>query len=117
MFRFRSVVSRTIALHLVAIVVTSIFMPLALYLMLKYAAQDLHENALREQADELMRLIDRDDDGILQLHLTPRLADLYSDDYGRYSYAVGDDSGRVLLSSFADHRAIAAIPPSASPVA
>ena len=48
MFRFRSVLGRTIALHLVAIVATSILMPLALYLMLKYAAQDLHEHALRE---------------------------------------------------------------------
>jgi len=47
-FRFRSVVGRAIALHLVAIAVTSICMPLALYLMLKYAAQDLHQNALRE---------------------------------------------------------------------
>lgn len=106
MFRFRSVVGRAITLHLVAIVVTSIFMPLALYLMLKYAAQDLHEHALRAQADELSRLIDRNPEGALQLHLTPRLADLYSTDYGRYSYAVGDASGRVLLSSFPDGRAI-----------
>ena len=106
MFRFRSIVSRAIALHLVAIVVTSIFMPLALYLMLKHAAQDLHEHALREQADELVRLIDRGPDGKLQIRLTARLADIYSDDYHRYSYAIGDGSGRVLLSSFADGRAI-----------
>ena len=106
MFRFRSIVTRTIALHLVAIVVTSILMPLALYLMLKYAAQDLHERALREQAAELIGLIDRGPDGALQVHLPPRLADLYSPDYRRYSYAVGDGTGRVLLSSFADGRAI-----------
>jgi signal transduction histidine kinase len=105
-FRFRSVVGRAIAMHLVAIVVTSIFMPLALYLMLKYAAQDLHEHALREQAAELIGLIDLAPDGTLQVHLTPRLADLYSPDYRRYSYAVGDSSGRVLLSSFPDHHAI-----------
>ncbi|HEV2189930.1 MAG TPA: HAMP domain-containing sensor histidine kinase [Stellaceae bacterium] len=113
MFRFRSVVGRAIALHLVAIVVTSIFMPLALYLMLKYAAQDLHQNALRDQAAELAKLIDRGPDGALRIHLTARLADLYSVDYGRYSYAVGNASGQVLLSSFPDGRAIT---PTAPPI-
>jgi signal transduction histidine kinase len=100
MFRFRSVVGRAIALHLIAIAVTSIFMPLALYLMLRHAADDLHERALREQADELVRLIDRGPDGSLRVRLTPSLADLYSPDYARYSYAIGAPDGRVLLSSF-----------------
>jgi signal transduction histidine kinase len=112
LFRFRSIVGRAITLHLLAIVVTSILMPLALYLMLKYAAQDLHEHALREQAAELISLIDRGPDGELQVHLTARLAELYSPDYRRYSYAVGDSTGRVLLSSFPDHHAITrATPP------
>ncbi|HWB49004.1 MAG TPA: HAMP domain-containing sensor histidine kinase [Stellaceae bacterium] len=111
MFRYRSVVGRAIALHLVAIVVTSIFMPLALYLMLKYAAQELHEQALRLQANELVRLIDRGPDGLLRVHLTPRLEDLYSPDYQRYSYAVGDASGHILLSSFLAKRAITDTPP------
>lgn len=113
MFRSRSVVGRAIALHLLAIAVTSVFMPLALYLMLKYAAQDLHERALREQAAELAELISRGADGALHLHLTPRLQDLYSIDYGRYSYAIGDASGRVLMSSFTDGRAIT---PTAPPI-
>jgi len=94
------------ALHLVAIAVASIFMPLALYLMLKHAADDLHERALREQAAELVSLIDRSPEGQWRANLTPRLVDLYSPDYDRYSYAVGDASGRVLLSSFTDGRSI-----------
>jgi hypothetical protein len=106
LFRFRSVVARAIALHLMAIAATSILMPLALYLMLKHAADDLHENALREQAAELVKLIDRGRDGAFRVHLSPRLADLYSPDYQRYSYAVGDSSGRVLLSSFPDLHSI-----------
>ena len=40
MLRFRSVVSRIIALHLLAIIVTSICIPLALYMMLNYAARN-----------------------------------------------------------------------------
>ncbi|MBV9552289.1 MAG: HAMP domain-containing histidine kinase, partial [Alphaproteobacteria bacterium] len=106
MFRFRSVVGRAIALHLLAIVATSILMPLALYLMLRNAAQDLHAQALRGQAEELIKLIDRGPDGRLRIELTPRLADLYSPDYRRYSYAVGDGAGHVLLSSFPDGRPI-----------
>jgi len=105
-FHFRSIVGRAIAMHLVAIVVTSIFMPLALYLMLKHAAQALHEHALREQAAELVKLIDHGPDGRLEVRLPPHLQDLYSPDYKRYSYAVGDGSGHVLLSSFPDGRAI-----------
>jgi signal transduction histidine kinase len=111
LIRFRSVVGRAIALHLVAIVVTSIFMPLTLFLMLKYAAQDLHEQALRQQADELSHLIDYESDGTWSIRLTPRLEDLYSPDYNRYSYAVGDRSGNVLLSSFPEVHAITPSPP------
>jgi signal transduction histidine kinase len=110
LFRFRSIVTRAIALHLLAIVGTSILMPLALYLMLRHAAADLHQNALHEQADELVRLIDRAPDGTLRVHLTSQLEELYSPDYGRYSYAVGDND-HVLLSSFSDGRSISETPP------
>jgi signal transduction histidine kinase len=102
----RSVVRRTIALHLVAISVAAILMPLALYLMLQRAADDLHERALREQAAELVHLIYRDPDGTLRVRLSPHLEDLYSPDYARYSYAVGEADGRVLLSSFAEPHSI-----------
>jgi len=104
--RLRSIVGRAIALHLAAIVVASILMPAALYLMLKRAASDLHEQALRAQAAELVPLIDHAPDGTLRVRLSSRLEDLYSDDYRRYSYAVGDASGHVLLSSFPDKRSI-----------
>ncbi|HTQ32655.1 MAG TPA: HAMP domain-containing sensor histidine kinase [Stellaceae bacterium] len=111
MVRLRSIVGRAIALHLAAIVVASIVMPAALFLMLKRAADDLHERALREQAAELVPLIDHAPDGTLRMHLSPRLEDLYSDDYRRYSYAVGDASGHILLSSFPDKRSITGAAP------
>ena len=117
LLRFRSVVGRTIALHLVAIVATSILMPLALYLMLNRTAQDLHEGALREQAAELARFIDRGPDGALRLQLPARLLELYSTDYGRYSYAVGDEKGRVLFSSFLDGRSLTKSTPAMDRVA
>ena len=103
MFRFRSVVARTISLHLVAIVVTSLFMPLALYLMLKHAAESLHDRALRQQAAEIVGYIEPDATGGLQLQLPPPLAELYSEAYGRYAFAVLDDKGAVLFSSLSGH--------------
>ena len=111
MFRFRSVVARIVALHVVAIVAASIVIPLSLYLMLKHTAEDLHERALREQAAELARLIEPGPAGALQLKLPARLAELYSADYGRYSYTVIDANDRVLFSSFADRRVLAKAAP------
>jgi signal transduction histidine kinase len=116
-FRFRSVLGRTIALHVIAIVVTSIFMPLALYFMLKSSADVLHERALTEQALEIARYLIPGPDGKLQLDLPRPLAELYSETYGRYSYAVVNESGDVLFSSFRNHRAIdGALRPPAGPV-
>jgi signal transduction histidine kinase len=113
--KFRSVVSRIIALHLVAIAVTSICMPLALYMMLNYAAQELHHRALREQAAEILRYLDRGPDGAAQLLLPAALAHFYSEAYGRSAYAVLDSAGRVLFSSVAGNRAITRARPQANP--
>ena len=99
MFRFRSIVTRTIALHLVAIVATSILMPLALYLMLNRTALDLQDTALREQADEILRYVDVAPDGNLRFNMPGQVAALYSEAYGRYAFAVLDADGKVLFSS------------------
>ena len=50
MIRFRSIITRMVALHVVAIGITSILMPLALYWLLNQAANNLHRDALRSQA-------------------------------------------------------------------
>jgi len=113
--KFRSVVSRIIALHLLAIVVTSICMPLALYMMLNYAAQELHHRALRERAAEILRYLDRGPDGAPRLSLPAALAQFYSEAYGRAAYAVLDASGNALFSSLAGGGAIIRVRPQATP--
>ena len=110
MLRARSVVARAITLHLVAIVATSIFMPLALYLMLNRAAQDLHDRALREQAGEIVRFVSAGPDGALRLKLPAPIAEMYSEAYGRYAFAVLDEAGDVLFSSLPGNRAISGAP-------
>jgi signal transduction histidine kinase len=111
MFRFRSIVTRTIALHLVAIAATSILMPLALYLMLNHTALDLQNTALREQADQILNYINRDTDGTLRLDMPRSIAELYSEGYGRYAFAVLDEDGRVMFSSLPNNGRVANVSP------
>jgi signal transduction histidine kinase len=109
--RFRSVVSRIVALHVAAIVATSICMPLALFVMLRQAVEQLHQQALRDQAGEIERYLSTAPDGTLRLELPPSLAEFYSKGYGRAAYAVIDGAGHVLFSSLPGNRAIADVPP------
>jgi len=100
--RFRSIMSRIIFLHVIAVVLTAIFMPLALYWFINFETNNLHHDAMREQATSVARHLVRARDGSWALDLPPGLRDLYSEAYGRYAYAVLDDSGHVLFSSRAD---------------
>jgi signal transduction histidine kinase len=108
---FKSIFSRIIFLHVIALVVTAIFLPLALYWFVKSATDDLHDQAMREQADLVARYLVLRPDGGFALDLPAALQDLYSQAYGRYAYAVLDDDGRVLFSSRKDQGAIFAPDP------
>jgi signal transduction histidine kinase len=114
---FKSIFSRIIFLHVIALVITAIFMPLVLYWFLKSAANDLHQQAMRDQADLLARhlVVDSEDQPVLDL--PPALQDLYSQAYGRYAYAVLDSTGRVLFSSLKDRAAVFPGDPRASDLA
>ena len=103
MISFKSIFSRIIFLHVIAMVITAIFMPLVLYWFLKSAANDLHRQAMRDQADLVALHLGVGGNGDLTLPLPPALQDLYSQAYGRYAYAVLDGAGRVLFSSRKDH--------------
>jgi signal transduction histidine kinase len=98
----KSIFARIIFLHVIAVVITAIFMPLVLYWFVSSAAHDLHDQAMRDQANVLARHLALRD-GSLTLDLPPALHDLYSQAYGRYAYAVLDENERVLFSSLKDH--------------
>jgi signal transduction histidine kinase len=97
--RFQSIISRIVVLHVIAIVVTSIFMPLALYWLLSSTATDLQHRALRDYADTIAQYLSRGPDGNWRLDLPAGLRELYSESYGRYGFAVIDEEGRVVSSS------------------
>jgi len=105
-FRFKSIISRIVILHVVAVVITSIFMSLALSWLLNYATNTIHNEAMQEQAVSVGEHLSAKADGSLALDLPLDLLGLYSQAYGRYSYAVIDDRGRVLFSSLRDKAAL-----------
>jgi signal transduction histidine kinase len=97
--RFKSIISRIVILHVVAVVITSVLMSVALSWLLSYATDNIHDKAMQEQAVSVGDYLNASPDGHLELNLPSDLLGLYSQEYGRYSYAVTDDQGRVLFSS------------------
>ncbi len=106
MTRFRSIITRIVVLHVVAIGVTSILMPLALYYLLDQAANNLHRDALRSQAFTISSFLRPQPDGGLALDIPTEVQPLYSGNYGLYAYAILDTQGRVLFSSRSDGGAL-----------
>ncbi len=106
MRRFRSIISRVVALHVVAIGVTAILMPLALYWLLSQAANSLHRDALRGQAVVIASFLHPQPDGSVALDIPSDMQSLYSGGYGLYAYAVLNASGHVLFSSRGDGAAL-----------
>jgi signal transduction histidine kinase len=104
--RFRSIISRVVALHVVAIGITSILMPLALYWLLNQAANSLHRDALRSQASTIASFLHPTPEGGVTLDIPVDIQPLYTGGYGLYAYAVLDSAGRVLFSSRADGAAL-----------
>src|SRR2546429_9528555 len=96
---FRSVIFRISFLHIVAVVVTCLAMPAALYYMLDRAVADLHDRALRDYARDIAGLLEKDNGDTWHLNLPLRLYEMYSESYGRYAYSVLDRHGAVLFTS------------------
>jgi hypothetical protein len=104
--RFKSIISRIVILHVVAVVITSIFMSLALSWLLNYATNNIHDKAMQQQAVSVGEHLSAKADGSLELNLPQDLLGLCSQAYGRYSYAVIDNRGSVLFSSLKDQGAL-----------
>jgi signal transduction histidine kinase len=109
--RFESILSRIVILHVIAVAVASILMSLALSWLLSVATNNIHNQAMEEQALSLAEHLVPRPAGGFSLDLPPNLQGLYSQPYGRYSYAVIDDTGKTLFSSLKDNAPIFADDP------
>lgn len=102
---FKSLISRIVFLHILAVAVVAIFLPLVLFWLLNSEIDQLHRDAMRAQAEVLAERIVAQPDGTLTFNLPDSLKGLYSDAYGRYQFDIRDAEGRLLFSS---HRRSAA---------
>ncbi|WP_247554390.1 ATP-binding protein [Bradyrhizobium sp. 138] len=108
---FKSLIWRIVFLHILAVAVVAIFLPLVLFWLLNSEIDQLHRDAMRAQAEVLAERIVAQPDGALTFNLPDSLKGLYSDAYGRYQYDIRDAEGRLLFSS---HRRFAATAPRSS---
>jgi signal transduction histidine kinase len=115
--RFKSIISRIVILHIVAVIITSVLMSVALSWLLSYATDNIHDKAMQEQAIAVGDHLSTGPDGRLELNLPSDLLGLYSQEYGRYSYAVTDEQGRLLFSSLKDRAALFPADPRNSAIA
>lgn len=106
MIRFKSIISRIVVLHVLAVFVTSIVMSLALSWLLNVATINIHNEAMATQATTVSQRLIQNEDRTLSLELPAELRGLYSQAYGRYSYAVIDHQGKVLFTSLKDGSAL-----------
>ena len=102
MFRFKSILSRIVCLHIIAVAMTSVFMPAALYWLLNSETNNLHRQAMSDNAEAIAHHLVERPDARWTIDLPAGLRDVYSKAYGRYAYAVLDEKGVVVLSSLAD---------------
>ena len=98
-FAFKSLIWRIVFLHIVAVAMVAIVLPLVLFWLLNSEIDQLHHDGMRAQAEVLAERIVAQPDGSLTFNLPDSLRGLYSDAYGRYQYDIRDAEGRLLFSS------------------
>ena len=69
MFRFKSLTSRVVLLHIVAVAVVAIFLPLVLFWLLTSEVNQLHRDAMLDQAQALVERLALKPDGSITLIL------------------------------------------------
>jgi signal transduction histidine kinase len=113
--RFRSTASRIVFLHVVAVVLTAIFMPLVLFWLLDKETNALHQRAMTEQAITIAHYLSVTSDGSWAFNPPAALKAQFSEHYGRYLYDVQKPSGEVLFSSGKDRSPVFPVTDTASP--
>ena len=99
MYPSKSILSRILFLHLIAVVIAAICMPLVLSRLVSSDVKSHQQRALLEQAKAITRHLTFSPETGWALELTDGLRHQYSEAYGRYSYAVLDNEGRRLFAS------------------
>jgi signal transduction histidine kinase len=114
MGHFNSISSRVMWLHVVAIAIISIAIPIGVNALLNSTAMRFQNGVLRQHAQAIAEFVDLGSDGRVRLELPADLQALYAHGFDGFAYAVLDGSGHVLHSSLRDPAPIIAFDPMAS---
>lgn len=110
----KSILSRIVALHLVAVIVAAVLLRFVLHWSLASDIATLQLNTMAAQIEIFARHLEPASTGGWSLHLPDGVRDQYSDAYDRYSYAIIDDAGKVIFSSHGSKQPLFAIDPNAT---
>ena len=105
---FRSIRSRIIWLHVIAVAAICVALPVAVRLLLDSTALTFEHETMRRHEAEIVRALSLTDAG-WRLQLPPDLRTLYEHAYSGFAFAVVDDRGRALFSSLPNRAAL--LPP------
>ena len=94
----RSLLWRITALHLIAVLVISVALPVAVRLVLSGTAADFQRDTLVRHEAEIARSLRSTPNG-LRLDLSPDVRTLYAHAYSGFIFRILDARGRVLFSS------------------
>jgi signal transduction histidine kinase len=102
---FRSIRSRIIWMHIIAVAAVSIALPLAVRLLLNSTALSFEHENMRRHEVEIAQALRWTGSG-WQLDLPQDLRTLYEHGYSGFAFAIVDDKGKVLFSSLRNQGAL-----------
>jgi signal transduction histidine kinase len=105
----KSILSRIIVLHVVAVIVAAVLLQSVLHWSLASDVAKLQLNTMAAQIGMFARHLEPPSAGGWSLDLPDGVRDQYSGSYGRYRYAIVDDAGKVIFSSRGDKKPLFAI--------
>lgn len=105
---FRSILSRILWLHIVALGVAAIAVPLAAFWLLNSTANGFENRTLRAHAATIASHLSFDRAGQWVLGLPPDLKTFYTRGFNGFAYSVIDETGRTIFTSLPRNGAILA---------
>lgn len=97
--RFRSILSRIIWLHALALAIAAVAMPLATYLLLNTTANDFENRTLQNHAATIAQYLYLDTNGHWRLDLPQDLQTFYTHGFDGFAYSIVDNDNTVLFTS------------------
>ena len=110
-FRFNSLLSRIVWLHVLTIGIAAVAVPVSTYFLLSDIATQFENQTLREHADIVARYVEVRPDGGVTVNLPADLRAFYADAVSGFGLTVVDASGQVVFSSLSSGPAFLSIDP------